>query len=144
MRFFAHIAGDHALERQQQWPVCINWVQTRVPVAHPVTCSDSSTRIQRLRQIQASIQTEEEYDVVREAAKAMAACLCKAVEYFSSCVSNFSSMCQHGFALENVSALFAVAIGDMQTCVCYVSQHGMQCVYVPALVFASVYCSRKH
>ncbi|DBA85414.1 TPA: hypothetical protein ACH3X2_006092 [Trebouxia sp. C0005] len=72
--FFAEIAGNHALKCRQQWPICINWMRTRVAVTHPQTC-DPSNRIQRLRQIHASTQTEEEYDLVREAATAMAACL---------------------------------------------------------------------
>ena len=71
--FFAEIAVD-ALECRQQWPTCINWMRTRVAVAHPLT-RDPPNRIQRLRQIHASIQTQEEYDVVREVATAMAACL---------------------------------------------------------------------
>lgn len=75
--FFAEIAGDNALACRQQWHICINWMRTRLAVAHPLSCSNPSTRYQRLRQIHHSIQHEEEYELVREAATAMTACLAR-------------------------------------------------------------------
>ncbi len=75
--FFTEIAGDHALECRQQWHICINWMRTRIAVAHPTSCSKPSTRTQRLRQVHHSIQHEEEYELVREAAMAMTACLAR-------------------------------------------------------------------
>lgn len=75
--FFTEIAGDHALECRQQWHICINWMRTRLAVAHPLSCSNPSTRTQRLRQVYQSIQHEEEYELVREAATAMTACLAR-------------------------------------------------------------------
>ena len=75
--FFTEIAGDHALESRQQWHICINWMRTRLAVAHPLSCSNPSNRTQRLRQVHHAIQHEEEYELVREAAMAMTACLAR-------------------------------------------------------------------
>ena len=75
--FFTEVAGDRALDCRQQWHICINWTRMRIAVAHPRSCSNPSTRTQRLRQIHHSIQHEEEYELVREAAMAMTACLAR-------------------------------------------------------------------
>lgn len=52
-------------------------MRTRIAVARPLSCSNPSTRTQRLKQLHLSIQHEEEYELVREAAMAMAACLAR-------------------------------------------------------------------
>ncbi len=75
--FFTEIAGDHALACRQQWHICSNWMRTRIAVAHPLSCSNLSTGTQRLRQVHHSIQHEQEYELVREAAMAMTACLAR-------------------------------------------------------------------
>lgn len=75
--FFVEVAGDGALECRQQWHICTHWMRTQIAVAHPLSRSNPSTRSQWLRQIHHSIQHEEEYGLVREAAMAMTACLAK-------------------------------------------------------------------
>lgn len=73
--FFTEFAGDYSLECRLQWPICVDGMRRRVAVAHPISCSNSPTRTQQLRQIYLAIQYKEEYEVVRQAAMAMAACL---------------------------------------------------------------------
>lgn len=76
-QFFTEIAGDHAPKCRQQWHICLYWMRTRTAVVHPLSWGNTSTRTQRLKQLHLSIQHEEEYEVVREAAMAMAACLAR-------------------------------------------------------------------